>query len=103
VLSDIPKRDDIVKSGSSPMAFSVDTNYAAERENLVALIASRDLEKIISRYSVRHSKILNGIAKGLRFIDRADYEKAALARISADQDLQTKLKTKLGALSAAMT
>ena len=102
VLSDIPKREDIVTSGGSPISISINTDYAAERLNLATLIAGRDLDKITSRYSVRHSKILKGVAKGLRFIDRADYEKAALARISADSTLQAKLKAKFGPLSAVL-
>ena len=103
VLEAIPGRADLIAAGDAPISIAVTSNYLAERENLETLISQKALDVIVERYSVRHSKILEGIAKGLRFIDRSDYEKAALVRIASDLNLVNALKAKLGKLANALT
>lgn len=103
IMKAIPKRDAIIEAGDTPIQLTVEQNYVAERSNLEALIANKALDSIIARYSVRHSNILNGIANGLRFLDREDYEKAALTKIATDSALTKVLKLKLEKLASALS
>src|SRR5665213_3117058 len=69
---------------------AADASRAAPVAHFVSAAHMRtagDLDSIIARYPVRESGVLGAIAKALRFKDRYDYERAALARVGADNAL----------------
>ena len=54
-----------------------------------------NLDEIVARYPIRESSALKEIAKGLRFRNREDYEKAFLTTIRKDDDLADALKQRI--------
>lgn len=99
VLAVIPTRHDLTGNGNSSINLSFDSPYPAELQRLEALVGTENLQGIVMRYPVRESGVLNGIAKGLRFSGRDDYERAVLRRVSVDPNLRIALKGKMGNLA----
>lgn len=102
LLGQMPRREELIVATSPTIQISGHSDYPAELVRFNALLAAKDLHGIIARYPVRHSGILNAIAKSLKFQGRADYETAAIARISSEQTLRDKLLLKLEPLSTAI-
>lgn len=102
MLSAIPDRNGLIANTMSSISVSIPSPYPDEHARLVALLNASELDLIIDRYPVRESGALTAIAKALRFSSRADYERAALARVAVDTQLATALKAKLGGLPIAL-
>lgn len=102
LLKNIPDRDTIVASGDSPISVTIPSTYPTTLQRVKALIAAGDLSAIIRSYPVRETGILGELAKSLRFIGEADYEKAALTAINADGALKEIVRNKLGLLPAQL-
>ena len=73
-----------------------------ELAKIKALVGAGDFDAIVQRYPVRESQVLTALAKGLRFQDRGDYEKAALSRMTASESLRQKMRDSLGEISALL-
>ncbi len=84
------------------LSVEVDSPFPAELAKIKSLAASGSLDAIIRRYPARESPILTELAKGLRFQDRGDYERAALARIAASHELRQAMREALGEVSALL-
>jgi predicted ATPase len=96
----LPDRQLMISGKDGAISVSLPSPYPAELERIKKLIEEQNLDGIVARYPVRESGVLNGLAKGLRFSCRQDYERAALTRIRADEDLRSALKAKLGTLAS---
>jgi ABC-type cobalamin/Fe3+-siderophores transport system ATPase subunit len=99
LLQRLPSRSDLLSGNSPDISVSLPSPYPAELARLRLLHASGDLSGIVSRYPVRESRILDALAKGLRFAGRADYERAVLRQLSLDDALCNALRNKLCALA----
>lgn len=102
LLTQMPKRDELIEATSSTIEIGGQSAYPAELARFQAMLAANDLHSIIARYPVRHSGILGAVAKALKFQGRSDYETAAIARISSDEKLRDKLLGKLAPLSTVI-
>lgn len=97
---EMPTRETIVIA--SRVEISVDSPYPEELARIKGFASSGDLDSIVRRYPVRESGVLSALAKGLRFPDRNDYERAALVRIAASEPLRQKLLESLGDVSSLL-
>ena len=102
LLKNIPDRDAIVASGDSPISVTIPSTYSTALQKIKELIAARDLSAIVRSYPVRETGILGELARSLRFIGEADYEKAALTAINADDALKGVVRGKLGLLPSQL-
>ena len=103
ILGRIPRRTDIVANGGQNIQVEVPSSYPAELSRIAALVNANGLNAIIERYPIRESGIPRAIASALRFLDVPDYQRAVLARLTADADLRAVLSRKFGALASALT
>lgn len=101
-LAQMPKREELVAVASLHVQINELSPYPTEFARFQAMLNAKDLYGIIARYPVRHSGILSAIAKALKFQGRADYEAAAIARISSDDALRDMLLMKLAPLSTVI-
>jgi ABC-type lipoprotein export system ATPase subunit len=99
LLLAMPDRQSMIDGKTSSIDVSIPSPYLAELAKIRDFIATGNIEAIIARYPVRESGILDGLANGLRFIGRADYEKAVLIQVSSSGNLKEALKGKLGKLA----
>ena len=102
LIAQMPKRDELIAATSNVIQISGQSPYPAELSRFQGMVAASDAFGIIARYPVRQSSILTAVAKALKFQNRADYEAAAVTRVSSDQVLQVKLLTKLAPLSGVL-
>lgn len=98
----MPKKGDLIAARSPIISVSSESPYPAELARLRQMIAANDVYGIIARYPVRHSGVLEAVAKALRFQGRVDYEKAALTCISSNENLRGGLLAKLAPLSEVL-
>lgn len=96
ILSHIPDREAMVAAAQLDITVSVTSPFPSELAHIRNLSANHDIKAIVQRYPVRESGILVALAKGLGFENRADYERAVLARVAADPNLKAALRNKLG-------
>ncbi len=99
VLQHVPERNDLVNGTAAVVSINVPSTYPGELARLRNLRNNSDVAGIVSRYPVRESRLLDALAKGLKFQGRPDYEKAVLRQLSLDSDLRSALRAKLGALA----
>ncbi len=99
---EMPTRQQLMEHSVSDLNVVIKSPYPDELARLTALIGKSDIHGIVSRYPVRESGVLNGIAKGLRFNSRDDYERAVLRRVGVDAKLRDALTQKLGNLAAQL-
>lgn len=102
LLLAMPERQSMVEGSASDIAITIESPYPAELNRINNAIAAGEVDAIVSRYPVRESGVLNGLAKALHFNGRSDYERAALTLIGADEDLRAILKARLGNLAAQL-
>lgn len=102
LLSVTPTRQQLMEQTVGDLNVAFRSPYPDELARLTELVERGDLQGIVSRYPIRESGILDGIAKGLRFNGRDDYERAVLTRIGADTALRDALKLKLGNLATQL-
>lgn len=102
ILSAIPTRQQLVAQTCDDLNVAIKSPYPDELARLTALVGASDIHGIVSRYPVRESGVLDGIAKGLRFSGRNDYERAVLRRVGVDVKLRAALKLKLGNLTSQL-
>ena len=102
MLSMIPTRQQLMDHDAGDIGLTLRSPYPKELEHLAGLIETNNLQEIVSRYPVRESGVLNGIAKGLRFNSRDDYERAVLRRVCTDSNLRKELKMKLSNLATQL-
>ncbi len=103
VLNAIPDCQAIAGQQQGSVSISVASPYQSELARLQNLAAAGDLEAIIAKYPVRESQVLTALAGGLRFRDRADYERSVLARLSSDQRQRDVMGQKLGELTLQLS
>lgn len=99
LLSMIPTCQNLMAQSVGDLNVGFKSPYPDELARLEGLVDTSDIHGIVSRYPVRESGVLDSIAKGLRFNNRDDYERAVLRRVGVDARLRDALKQKLGNLA----
>ena len=102
VLSSLPTRHELIAQTQPVLNVAIPSTYPDELARLSGMVGASDIHGIVSRYPVRESRILDCIAKGLRFNSRDDYERAVLRRVGVDAKLRDALKQKLGNLASQL-
>jgi len=102
IVASLPGREALIGGTTATISISVPSPYSDELTRFHRLLESKSLASIIAHYPVRESGALNAIARGLRFRDRSDFQKAALTRVGADDQLRERLRAKLGNLSSVL-
>lgn len=102
MMLSLPDRQSIINGGDGSISVSLNSPYPTELARIRQLIEEENIDGVVARYPVRESSVLIGLAKGLRFPTRQDYERAALTRIGADEELRSALKAKLGMLASRL-
>lgn len=102
VVNAIPDRRELAANQDRQVSISVASPYAIELTRLEGFVTSGDLDSIVAKYPIRESQLLTTLAATLRFRDRADYERAVLARVSSDAHLRNALMQKLGMLATEL-
>lgn len=101
LLSAIPDLEAI--RGNPEVTVVVPSQFAGEKARLEGYLAAGEVDAIIERYPVRESRMLNAIARSLRFLGTDDYESAALVQIETDATLATAIRGKLAKLAPAIS
>ena len=99
LLQQLPTRTTLVRENASEISVTIPSPLPAEIARLQELQSAGDLDEVIAHYPIRESGMLDAMAKALRYQGRADYERAVLSRIKADDALRNLLKAKLGYLA----
>lgn len=102
LLLAMPERQSMIAGSTGDIAITIESPYPAELDRINNAIAAVEIDAVVSRYPVRESGVLNGLAKALHFNGRSDYERAALTLIGADENLRAMLKARLGNLAAQL-
>jgi hypothetical protein len=102
LLRAMPNRAELVGAQGQPISVEIESPFPAELQKLVEMREGQDIDRIVARYPVRESGVLSALAKGLRFLSRGDFERAALTRIGADQELRAKLRIGIGPLAGRL-
>lgn len=102
VLSHIPDREAMMAATQPIITVLVPSPFPAEFSHIQSLMFTLDIGAIVQRYPVRESGVLAALAKGLGFENRADYERAVLARVTADPNLRSALRSKLDPLPSML-
>ena len=91
-------------SGNPSHTITLDTGkwHQEELSCFEQLIADKDLEKIIARYPVRESGILDSIASAFE-LNKKNYQDTLIGRVRTDADLAMKLKQLIQPLADALT
>jgi predicted ATPase len=100
MMLSLPDRQSMISGTGETISVSLPSPYPTELMRIRRLIDEKNIDGIVARYPVRESGVLNSLAKGLHFSTRQDYERAALTRIGADENLRSALKAKLGTLAS---
>ena len=66
--------------------------YPEELRRFNDLVNTGDWDGLVSRYPLRESNVFDTIARAIRCVDRADYERMVVTRIRKDEDLARRLK-----------
>jgi hypothetical protein len=103
LLSVMPDRATLVAGQGAAISVEVASPFLEEVRALTSLRDAGNLHGVVAKYPVRESGVLLGLAKGLRFVGRSDYERAALTRIGADASLQALLRAVIGAISPVLS
>lgn len=101
MIAKMPDRDELA-AGDQEITITLHSPYPDELSRIRKMLADGDLYALIARYPVRESPVLNEVAKALRLTGRVDYEKLALTRLSADEDLRETMSELLGPLKSAL-
>lgn len=102
LLLAMPDRQELTSEAGESIAVSILSPYPAELQRITDHRNKAELAEIIARYPVRESGVLTALAKGLRFLSRTDYERAALTRIGSDEGLKATLREALGAIGVRL-
>ena len=94
------------KAIQSQSAFNINldltTTFDEEKNRFDGYISNTDIESIISRYPVRETPALDGMASSLRFSSRKNYEVAARQLLIDDVELKKQIRSKFGDLVQAI-
>jgi hypothetical protein len=99
IMQEMPTREQISNGSVLRIELSFESPYVRELAFLTQMVERKELEKIISRYPIRESRVLTTLAKSLHFSGRTDYERAVLQAVRTDGALRSKIKSKLGSLA----
>jgi ABC-type cobalamin/Fe3+-siderophores transport system ATPase subunit len=98
----IPTQSQI--ASGTPVAINIDIGkmLADEQSEFERLVASKDLEKIISRYPIRETQVLSIVSRSLGFQDRKQYEGAVVKLFMDDAAALTFARNLFGSLYSDM-
>jgi hypothetical protein len=100
ILSNLPKREDIVNGGLVKVEADVTLLCTQEEARFNALITAADWDGLLARYPLRESSAFDCIVSGIKVADRATYRAAVLKLLQDDPSAVDDLRTLLGDLYA---
>ena len=78
---------------------TVESPYTSELAQFNDLLKAGDLNRLIARYPLRDSSILDRISEAMRCKEKSDYERMLVVRVQEDDDLARKLKDRIKPLA----
>ena len=103
VLSQLPSEEELIENDvTSKISVCISSPYPDELKRFDQLFSEKKWDILIARYPLRESSAFDDIAKALRFQNRRDYERVVITLIGKDNDLASKLKKRIRALSGAL-
>ena len=102
VLSRIPDWKTIETSEDTEIALRTDSPYPEELEHFKKLVKEGDLNGLVARYPLRHSRVLSAIAKALKCGGREDYECLIVSQVRRDDNLARALRKRVGPLASVL-
>ena len=78
---------------------TIESSYPGELARFNELVNTEDLDGLVSRYSLRESRVFDRVAQAVRCVDRDDYERMLVARVREDNDLARRLKDRIKPLA----
>ena len=100
--SQMPDWKTISSNPSHTITLNTGEWHQEEMSCFEKLLADRDLEKLIARYPVRESGILESIASAFE-LNRKNYQDTLIGRVRTDADLAARLKQLIQPLADALT
>jgi hypothetical protein len=102
VFQKLPRKEDVASRTPVNIVIDVAQLVEAEGARLQAAVASKDVGAIISRYPMRETAALQGVARALGFQSRTQYEAAVLKMLLDDPDGLAEVRAIFGPLTAAL-
>lgn len=96
--SNLPNWRSISENAKHLVCIDTEKPYAEELCRFRSLREAEDIEKIIARYPVRESAVIDKIV-GAFDLSREKYEKTLLSRVRTDTGLAEKIRRRIGPLS----
>lgn len=81
---------------------TIESTYPGELARFNELVSTEDLDGLVSRYSLRESRVFDRVAQAVRCVDRDDYQRMLVARVREDNDLARRLKDRIRPLAALL-
>jgi ABC-type cobalamin/Fe3+-siderophores transport system ATPase subunit len=95
-----PKQSDITIGGLFNLTIDISQAVSDEKSRLENYIRNEDILEIISKYPIRETPALSGIAYALGFRTRDQYEKAVIKLMSDDEDALRFARSLFGTLTS---
>ena len=81
---------------------AIESSYPGELARFNELVNTEDLDGLVSRYSLRESRVFDRVAQAVRCVDRDDYQRMLVARVREDHDLARRLKDRIKPLATLL-
>jgi hypothetical protein len=88
ILSSLPTLGSIENRHNVDIQIDVNTIVEAEVSRLTAACDARDLSTAVQNYPIKDSSLPSEIAKSLKFLKKADYEKAVRNLLEKDSKMK---------------
>jgi hypothetical protein len=96
-MAQLPAANELMQAGPT-VNINLESTYQTQEADLRDCIDGADYDGVVERFSVRSSGFLTALAKRLRFLNHADYEKAVRARLRNTPELLDRLRNVVGEL-----
>ncbi len=80
----------------------MDDLLSRQRRRYRELCKAEDLDQLVWKYSIKHSPLLDRIAKKLGFQSQRDYCRAVVSQVRASDDLRDRLQSRVPGLARAI-
>ena len=94
----MPTWKSIIDGSTHTIELDTQAWYEQELSNFEELLQKKDIETLIARYPVRHSKVIERIVKAFN-LNSQTYKKTLLSRVRNDHGLADKIRKRIGPLS----
>ena len=102
VKSQIPTRQQIEEGSCCAITIEVEPLLQDEAARFEAFLEAKDLDRLVARYPLRHSRLYSAIAESLEFKHKSNYQQALIARVKSDDVLAAKLRERISPVAGAL-